>query len=260
MKKHTGGISRATLSYDMTFFALVRLALSKEDYQIKKSRCAVHPTRKRPVMCDNASLEYSSYVSAWLVWHKLRDTLADESGMKKLGAMTVMPCAAGIKRNALRAGEEVAGIIADAMEKLSALEAECCPTPDLPAEVFGEMLGALLSYGLEGSEAVLAREIGLHTGRWVYLADAVCDYEDDRKSGSYNPFCYTFSDETQMKDFKRNLLHGVMSHETDAILRAVELIEFGDRMPLRSCIWNIICDGMESTLSMAVGKEETYGE
>jgi len=260
MKKHTGGISRATLSYDMTFFALVRLALSGEDYLIKKSRCALHPMRKRPVMCDNAALEYSAYVSALLVWYKLHDTLSDERGIKRIGAMTVLPCAAGMKRNSARAGETIAKIIADAMTELAALEEARCPTPDLAADVFGKMLGELLSYGFEKNEAMIAYEIGLHTGRWVYLADAVCDYEDDRKSGSYNPFFYAFSNEAQMKDFKKNFLHGMMSLETEAIMRAMDLVEFGDRVPLRNCIYNIVCDGMESALSMAVGKEETHGE
>ena len=260
MKKHTGGISRATLSYDMTFFALVRLAVSGEDYLIKKSRCALHPTKKRPVMCDNDALTYSAYVSALLVWHKLRDTLADESGFKRLGAMAVLPCAAGMKRSSARAGEDAAEIIAKAMEELAALERGHCQTPDMPADVFGKMLGALLSRGFERDEAAVAYEIGLHTGRWVYLADAVCDYDDDRKSGSYNPFLYAFSDEAQMREFKKESLRGVMSLETDAIARAVDLVEFGDRMPLRNCIQNIIYDGMESALFMTVGKEETYGE
>ena len=130
----------------------------------------------------------------------------------------------------------------------------------MPADVFGKMLGALLSRGFERDEAAVAYEIGLHTGRWVYLADAVCDYDDDRKSGSYNPFLYAFSDEAQMREFKKESLRGVMSLETDAIARAVDLVEFGDRMPLRNCIQNIIYDGMESALFMTVGKEETYGE
>ena len=63
-----------------------------------------------------------------------------------------------------------------------------------------------------------------------------------------------------MREFKKESLRGVMSLETDAIARAVDLVEFGDRMPLRNCIQNIIYDGMESALFMTVGKEETYGE
>lgn len=257
MKKHTGGISRATLSYDMTFFALVRLALTGEDVLIQKKRCAVHPMKARPMMRDNAALEYSAYVSGLLVWYKLQDTIADEHGIKRIGAMTVMPCASGMKRNCSRAGEEIGNIVRGAMENIAALEKEKCPTPDMPADVFGKMLGALLAWGLEEKEAAIAEEIGLHTGRWVYLADAVCDYDNDRKNGSYNPFLYALPDEDQMLDFKRNMLHGVFSMETEAIMRAVNLIDFGDQLLLSRCIENIIDYGMESALSIALGKEET---
>lgn len=181
MKKHTGEVSRATLSYDMTFFALVRLALTGEDVLIRRKRCAAHPTRTRPMMCDNASLEYTAYVSAILVYHKIRDTLADERGLRRLGAVALSPYAKGMNRKSLRAYEDIGGMVGKAMTEISALEKEKCPVPDMPADCFGRMLGELLSFGLEKREAVIAAEIGLHTGRWVYLADAVCDYYDDKK-------------------------------------------------------------------------------
>ena len=56
------------------------------------------------------------------------------------------------------------------------------------------------------------------------------------------------------------MMRGVLSMETDAIARSVLLIDFEDRLLLRRCIENIIEDGMESALSMAVGKEKTDGE
>ena len=48
-----------------------------------------------------------------------------------------------------------------------------------------------------------------------------------------------------------------MSMEASAIMRAVDLIDFNGRALLRSCIENIIYDGMEDALSMAFGKEQT---
>ena len=260
MKRHTGEISRATLSYDMTFFALVRLALSGEDVLIKRKRCAAHPMRARPMMCDNPSLEYTAYVSALLVYYKIRDTMADERGFKRLSAMTLSPYAGGMKRKARRAYQEIEEIIRAAMEEIAALEKGRCPVPDMPADSFGRMLGALLSHGLEKREAAIAEEIGLHTGRWVYLVDAVCDCSDDRRTGAYNPFLLAFPDEAQMTEFKKNMMRGVLSMEAEATARAVALIDFGDRLLLRRCIENIIDDGMESALSMALGKEEISGE
>ena len=261
MGKHTGGISRMTLSFDMTFFALVRLVLTGEDHHIRRRRCAVHPLKKRPMMDDNDALMYTSYVSALLVYHKMQDTVNDEKGFKRFAAKIMMPYAGRLKKKALTAGQDTPqAIVSNAMASLTALEKEQCAVPDMPADVFGQMLGDLLAFGLDGSAALVAREIGLHTGRWVYLTDAVCDYEDDKKSGSYNPFCHAFSSDEEMEAFRTGALRGIMTMETDAIARALALIDRSGGEALLAPIENIIYDGMESALSLAVGKEKNYGE
>lgn len=260
MKKHTGNISRVTLSFDMTFFALIRIALAETDFLLRKRRCALHPLRKRPMMDDNDALSYTSFVSAVLMYHKVKDTIADDGGWKRMGALMIQPYASGMKRKAKKACSEILEIAERSMAALSALEKASCETPDAPADVFGQMLGEFLSYGLSEKKARLAYEIGLHTGRWVYLTDAVLDYDDDKKSGSYNPFLFAFPDSEQMTAFKESALRGIMTMEADAIMRAVDFIDFEGRAMLRSCIENIIYDGMESSLSLAFGKECRHGE
>ena len=260
MKIHTGNISRVTLSFDMTFFALVRMALTETNLTVRRRRCFVHPLRKRPIMDDNEALAYTSYVSAILMYHKVSDTISDDKGIKKLGAYTVRPYAGGMKRRAIKSAYEIAEIADTAMKKLSALEAARCDIPDMPADVFGDMLGQLLAYGLDKRSARIAYEIGLHTGRWVYLTDAVFDYENDWKKGAYNPFLFAFSDLEQIRSFKETSLKGIMAMEADSIMRAVNLIDFHGRATLRSCIENIIYDGMEESLSIAFGKEQKDGE
>jgi hypothetical protein len=146
------------------------------------------------------------------------------------------------------------------MRALCALEAEKCAVPDMPADVFGDMLGRLLAWGLPDMEARIAYEIGRHTGRWVYLIDAVCDHADDRKSGSYNPFLLAYPDEAQLARTVNGMLAGAMAMEADAIMRAVDLIDFSDRAILRACIENIIYDGMENAVKTAFGKERSDGE
>jgi hypothetical protein len=63
-----------------------------------------------------------------------------------------------------------------------------------------------------------------------------------------------------MTAFKESALRGIMTMEADAIMRAVDFIDFEGRAMLRSCIENIIYDGMESSLSLAFGKECRHGE
>lgn len=259
MKKHTGNFSRVSLNYDMTFFALARMVLCDTDFSIHKHRCVVHPVKKRPIMDDNEALAYASYVSALLTAHKIDDVMIDDKGLKKMGAAMAKPFASSMKRLAKRAEYEICDIVSHAMDKIRALEKEQCPIPDMPADIFGGMLGELLSLGLSGAKLRIAREIGLHTGRFVYLIDAICDYEDDVKDGTYNPFIYAFSKE-EMQRFKSDTLRGVLTIEADAILRAFDLLSFEGKPMFRECIENIIVDGMGNALSIAVGKETIYDE
>ena len=260
MKKHTGVLSRVTLSYDMTFFALVRMSLAQTEVNVRRRRCFLHPLRRRPIMDDNEALSYTAKVSAVLAYHKLEDTVSDEKGWKRFFARVIRPLMFRIKKRAVRSLRDIDGIVSDAMRALSELERENCGIPDMPADVFGNMLGKLLAYGLDGVEARIAYEIGLHTGRWVYLTDAIFDFEDDRKNRSYNPFLQSFSDENGLEAMKDSALRGVMTMESASIMRAVDLIEFSDRSVLRACIENIIYNGMENAISLAFGKEQTDGE
>ena len=260
MKRNTGNLSRVTLSYDMTFFALVRTVLDGEDFSIRKRRCAVHPLRRRPMMEENGALAYAAYVSALLTAHKIDDTVLDERGLRRMAARLAAPYGAHLKKRAKRAAHDVADAVRDAMNETRRLENERCALPDMPADVFGNLLGALLCAGLDGPRALLAREIGLHTGRFVYLIDAVCDYEGDLANGSYNPFIYALNGEEEMRAFRKTALRGVLTLETDALLRAVSLMDFDGKPMFRECIENIIVDGMGNAISLAVGKEETDGK
>ena len=259
MKKHTGELSRVTLSFDMTFFALVRMALAHTQIGIRRRRCFMHPLRRRPIMSDNDALAYTADVSAVLTYHKLEDTVCDEKGLKRFFARLLRPFASVIHRKARKRRQDISLIAKQSLRALADLERENCAVADMPADVFGDMLGKMLSYGLEGATARIAYEIGLHTGRWVYLTDAVADCEDDRRSGSYNPFLAAFPDREQF-DRIRHTLGGVMAMEAASIMRAVDLIDFSDRAVLRACIENIVCDGMEHAFSIVSGKEQTDGE
>ncbi len=260
MQKHTGNLSRVTLSYDMTFFALCRMALCETEFSIRKRRCAVHPMTKRAMMDDNHALSYAAYVSAVFSAYKLWDTVTDEKGLRRMGAKMLRPYASFLCKRARRAPYEILSLIKDGMARISALENEKCAVPDRVADAFGELLGSLLAMGLEGASALIAKEIGLHTGRFVYLIDAANDYDEDMKKGAYNPFFYAFSSAEQMESFRKNTLHGVLAREKDMILHALALLDFEGKAMLYSCMENIITDGLENALSMTVGKETTYGK
>jgi len=252
MSKYTGLSSGVTLSYDMVFFALVRGALAGDRYILKKKRCAVHPLKKRTVMLNNPSLEYTARVNALLVYHKLRDDISDERGIKKMAAGVLSPAVAKMKK---RAGthsslEEAAE---GSLSALAKLEKEKCSSPDAAAQTFGTLLADLLSFGLDGANERIARQIGLHTGRAVYLADAACDFWKDKKTGSYNPFVLAF-DGSMTEENAQSVKNAVLL-ELSALCRALELIDYSGFDLTRECALNIAAYGIKNAFFAEFEKE-----
>jgi len=253
MGRHTTEASCATLSFDMTFFALVRILASKSEVSMRMRRCMAHPLKKRSVANDNAEIEYTSYVNAYLTYYKLLDDLRDERGFKRFAAKIALIFA---KRAVRKIPEKYIGvgkIISTHLATLSELEKEKCNMPSEVAEVFGELLGKLLAFDLKENSSKIVYEIGRSVGRWVYLADAAVDYRDDLKKRSYNPFVYALDENDAERFFAENL-DGVLSMELVNAKAAFELLGNGGNCA--GCIDNIISKGMRYTLNLALEKQK----
>ena len=253
MSKHTGGISAFTLSYDMTFFALCRMALSDTELSFERIRCKAHPMKKRTVCRDNAELEFAARASGILVYYNCKDDVRDEKGIKRMIAKMLLPYAKRIDKKA--ALPDISAKTEEYLSKLSLLERENCPRPDEVADVFGRLLGELLSVGYEGSTAAVAREIGYHTGRGGYLADAVCDYKKDKKENKYNPFIFAFESDEEAEKYLSSDISDILTLELRSLDRAIALIEPPRSDAVMRCITNIVRGGMENSLIMAMRKE-----
>ena len=56
MGKRTCRSSTVSLSYDFTFLAFFRAALTGESFSITKGRCGLHPFKKKPMAEENKAL------------------------------------------------------------------------------------------------------------------------------------------------------------------------------------------------------------
>lgn len=249
MGKCTGQCSRMTLSYDFTFFALVRMVLIGESPAIHPRRCFVHPTRRRLMADPNDTLRTCAGLSALLVAHKVRDNLADETGMKRTAATLVNPYTASLRRRALRRDPAMppadAATVAS-LRALSDLEAACPASVDKPAELFGTLMADLLASGLDGSRATLARDIGRHVGRWVYILDAADDFAEDVRHGRYNPFACLYGDPTmtELPRGRREEIRTALVGELFGIERAFDLLDTSYDPDLGGLLSNILYLGM----------------
>lgn len=186
MGHHTGCASRMTLSYDFVFLAAFRAAITGEKFIPQPHRCVMHPVKPRMMAEDNDTFAYCARAAAYLTYAKLEDDLADESGVRRLTVKSLKPTAAGMRK---KAGNlpELQESITSSLSDLRTLEEAESDSIDETAECFGRLLADIFSYGLTGTDARIAREVGRAVGRFIYVIDAADDAPEDGKKDRYNP-------------------------------------------------------------------------
>lgn len=243
MGKCTGCISRLSLSYDMTFFALLRESIDGTEVKIEKKRCIRHPLRAVNTVLPNPQLEYSAYAGGILTSRKLTDDVNDERGAKRALAALLHALFSGAEKRSDKALPLAAGFVAEGLARISDIEKKKTPSIDEPADAFGEIMSRLLALDLEGEREIVARSVGKRLGRWIYIVDAFDDYERDAKSGSYNPFVELYGKDGFDEDNIKSI-SSMLEAELSLALDALDLLEIDGDVNRREIIRNILCLGM----------------
>lgn len=249
--KNISFLTRFLLNYDFVFLAVVRLAVTGEKYEIKPRRCA-YTLKKRPVMEPNEALRFTTASFGSLVYYKALDDIKDEKGIKKFFTRLALPFFKSMAKKAEKMYPGIGNIISEPLEKLSATEASLCPVPDMAADNFAYVTAGIASFGLEGAQARVARDIGYHIGRFVYLIDAVDDRYEDQKKNSYNPInlCYSSAEKA---DENMDFIRRTILDSAAAISRSYAL---ADGNSFDGIIYNIAGYGSELAADKAINKEK----
>lgn len=172
------------LNYDMTFLAIVIGGIISENPEIKKKFCLLHPINKRYKAKSPIALDYACDVSVVLTSEKLSDDINDD---KKLSAFFLrIPYNLPFKK----AKKHIcADKIKSHLSDLYKLEKENCRNIDKVADCFALLMADIMtpSFIPEEKRENLYK-FGYNLGRWIYIIDALNDYEDDKKKNKYNPF------------------------------------------------------------------------
>ena len=259
MGKCTGCVSRLTLSYDTTFFVLVREMLDGTKVEFVKKRCVRHPIKKIETVKINPQLEYSACVGAQLAYGKIVDNINDEKGMKRFVANVCKVLFSKMDMKSFDQIPTISGFISEKLELISQIEEERTKSIDVPAEVFGDMMAGLLAYGFEGEKKMIAEKIGKRIGRWIYIVDAFDDYESDRKSGSYNPFVELYDGE-DFGDDDLLSISKMLEAELSIAFSAIELLDDDSDKNRSEIIKNILCLGMPASVERICKKKEKNKE
>jgi len=255
MGKCTGQCSRMSLSYDFAFLVMVRLALSDTKMSFSQRRCLAHPLKKRNVMEPNDQLNACAYAAAILGYHKIRDDLSDEKGLKKLEARAFYPFMKHSRKKALSAGyAELDEKVSDALRRLAELEEKKLPSVDVPAAVFGEILAEIVAFGFDGAEEKIARELGRSVGKWIYIIDALDDCAEDGEKGRYNPFLLLYGGRAPEGEELVGI-SDAMKAELLSAEAAMDLLET-DKTPVKNIIENILYLGMPEAVERIISGDK----
>ena len=253
MGKCCGTCSRMTLSYDMVFVLLVRMAIAGIEPEFEQGRCALHPFKKRMFMKINPELQYTARAATVLAYEKCADDISDEKGARKAASVALRAFLKKGKKRAAESTEMLSEDICEGLSRLHRLEAENEASVDIPADVFGDMMARVMSYGYTGSRQRLAADIGKRAGRWVYITDAADDCESDMKKGRYNPLLALYGKVPTAE--QKEVLGTALDCELAAIRRALDLVDREDRRDLFEILENILDYGM-----VASGHKAIYGK
>ncbi len=247
LKEKYGIKGQMTLSYDMTFLAMLLSDLYEPELTRGTTKCIVHPFEKHPTIRTEFT-EYAADMNILLTYYKcLDDWNDDRKADRKL--LADMLCGPVCKiRNKY---PEKADLIRRTLDKMTEKEKQKVRDVDEMSALFGEILGTIFSYR-DDEWADELYTIGNNLGRFIYIMDAYEDIEDDIKKNRYNPFI----DDCRNPEFDEDI-QKVLTKMMSECCKAFELLPIINDIDI---LRNILYSGVWSRYELVRNKRNKEEE
>lgn len=177
-----GSVGQASLTYDMTFLAMLLSSLYEMEEVQSSGHCAPRPLMRHPYV-ETPAIAYAADMNVILSYYQCLDDWNDDHNLAARGKCRQLEKHLPYVKEA---NPIQCMIIADNLQRLGEMEKAGELNPDLPANCFGVLMGALFAWRRDEYADTLWR-MGAALGRFVYLLDAVNDLKADIKKQRYNP-------------------------------------------------------------------------
>lgn len=179
--KQHGQLARLGVTYDLTFLILLLASLYEPAEKQGTLHCPAHPVHKHPYTV-NRFTDYAADLTIALTYYKCLDDWQDEHQWLKRGYAGLLKSAyAKVKTRLPRQCE----MIQACMQDLNRIE-NAKGSPDEATQAFGRLMGECFVES-EDLWSGMLRQMGSQLGHFIYLMDALMDYDEDIKKGTYNP-------------------------------------------------------------------------
>lgn len=195
-----GQRARSALTYDMAFMSALVHNIRHEDVNIKRSHCALHLIRKRPIAAVDEITVMLGCINTALAYFKLCDDKADGDRKGVLRHLYKK----GLKR-AAKKHKAAVDIIRRQMEEQNRLEAASCNIIEQACEPSANMMKELSIYALKEYSTEETQALFYDIGKWVYLIDALDDYDKDVKKHRFNVLYNAFGADSKAQAVEENI-------------------------------------------------------
>ncbi len=187
-----GQRARLGLTYDIAFLSALLHNLLGQDVKVEKQHCLTHCIRTKQMAEVDELTKKLGALNTELAYYKCVDDVedGDKGGIKKLAFTR------GHKR-AEKAYPELCAIVRKGIEEQAAIEKACTDSIDRAADPSATMMARLSEYFLEDKKSEDAYALFYDVGKWVYLIDALDDYDKDVKKNAYNPLRLAYGAESK---------------------------------------------------------------
>ena len=190
MGDRQGRAHRMALTYDLVLLVLLLSSVTDTPYKQSAVRCSAHPIKKRDVL-NNDYTSFAADMNILLAFYKFLDDLKDDGGVAPaIEAAVFWDEAQTLKEQYPVLSETIERCIAGITDAEKRDERNA----DVPASLFGELLGSIFAYPETPCRKALF-DFGYSLGKVIYFMDAAVDLKSDLKKQRYNPFVATTEEE-----------------------------------------------------------------
>ena len=197
-----GQKARLVLSYDLSFLSCFLHNIMNEDLVIEKQHCVLHTIKKRPIAKPTTLSKRIGILNVILAYEKMNDDVLDSNKGKFKRSVFKSSY-----KKALKLEPTLCKIVKNGYNALFEYEKNEGSSVIVASEFFGKLLSDVVKFIAGEYYSEYVESLSYNLGKWIYIADALDDFDKDLKKNEYNPFVLAYKDVKSKDELIKNHLN-----------------------------------------------------
>lgn len=187
--KYYGQLPRFTTNYDIVFLSVLLHDYTSQEVIFENSGCVCNPFKKKTTVLSNELFDKLIATNIIMSFYKASDDVLDRGGLKKKFVRGILSSS---YKKAKANLPQIDKIVKIQYDRLNQMERENVSGVDRVADCFATMLMQIADELLDKKATEPLSKLCYNVGKFVYIADALDDIDEDFKKKNYNPLLTVF--------------------------------------------------------------------